>query len=109
MRRAATSTDIPESSFVHQRALASQTQWGGLGGGGALNMTPMQRLLRLPVNAVGMVKATQGEEEARSPVLTADGPQQACYSSVRPKEAGEQEEQCSPEERSSSAQAQPLR
>nr|XP_023663000.1 AP-3 complex subunit beta-2-like isoform X3 [Paramormyrops kingsleyae] len=75
-------------------------------------MTPMQRLLQLPVNAVGMVKATQGEEEARSPVLTADGLQQACYSTVRPKEAREQEEQeeqCSPEERSSSAQAQPLR
>uniref|UniRef100_A0A8B9KNG2 AP-3 complex subunit beta n=1 Tax=Astyanax mexicanus TaxID=7994 RepID=A0A8B9KNG2_ASTMX len=50
----------------------------------------MQKLLQLPVNAVNIVKTVQGvaqgQEEARSPVLTPDGGQQNWYSAVQPEE-----------------------
>ncbi|XP_062849646.1 AP-3 complex subunit beta-2 isoform X3 [Trichomycterus rosablanca] len=53
-------------------------------------MTPMQKLLQLPANAVNMVKTVQGvaqgQEEARSPVLTPDGGLQNWYSAVQPDE-----------------------
>ncbi|KAJ8249298.1 hypothetical protein GJAV_G00233300 [Gymnothorax javanicus] len=78
-------------------------------------MTTMQRLLQLPVNAVNMVKTAQGQEEAKSPVLTPDGGQQTWYNAVRPDElrhlrtGGEQEERPTLEEGATSAQTQPLR
>uniref|UniRef100_A0A8C9WJQ2 AP-3 complex subunit beta n=1 Tax=Scleropages formosus TaxID=113540 RepID=A0A8C9WJQ2_SCLFO len=71
----------------------------------------MQRLLQLPANAVSMVKTAQGQEEARSPVLTPDNGQPAWYNAVPPEESrhirpgGEQEEPGSSED----AQMQPLR
>lgn len=50
----------------------------------------MQKLLQLPANAVNMVKTVQGvaqgNEEARSPVLTPDGVLQNWYSTVQPEE-----------------------
>ncbi|KAL4622779.1 AP-3 complex subunit beta-2-like isoform X3 [Arapaima gigas] len=46
----------------------------------------MQRLLQLPASAVNMVKTAQGQEEAKSPVLTPDGSQATWYSAVRPDE-----------------------
>lgn len=55
-------------------------------------MTPMQKLLQLPVNAVNMVKTVQsqvqgqGQEEDKSPVLTPDNGQQAWYSALQPDE-----------------------
>ncbi|KAI5100157.1 AP-3 complex subunit beta-1 [Silurus meridionalis] len=53
-------------------------------------MTPMQKLLQLPANAVNMVKTVQGvaqgHEEARSPVLTPDGGLQNWYNAVQPEE-----------------------
>ncbi|XP_072554582.1 AP-3 complex subunit beta-2-like isoform X1 [Paramormyrops kingsleyae] len=50
-------------------------------------MTPMQRLLQLPVSAVNMVKTVQGPpEEAKSPVLTPDNSQATWYSAVQPDE-----------------------
>ncbi|XP_062318754.1 AP-3 complex subunit beta-2 isoform X4 [Osmerus eperlanus] len=93
-------------------------------------MTTMQRLLQLPVNAVNMVKTVQsqvqGQEEAKSPVLTPDGIQQNWYNALQPDElrhlrsgggggrgGGDQEEQAHLEEGGggggSSAQTQPLR
>lgn len=55
-----------------------------------MKMTPMQKLLQLPANAVNMVKTVQGvaqgQEEARSPVLTPDGGLQNWYSAVQPEE-----------------------
>lgn len=94
-------------------------------------MTTMQKLLQLPVNAVNIVKTVQGvaqgQEEARSPVLTPDNWQQNWYSAVQPEElrhlhtasttgggggggGGEGGEDKGPlEEGLSSAQTQPLR
>ncbi|XP_072528489.1 AP-3 complex subunit beta-2 isoform X3 [Salminus brasiliensis] len=94
-------------------------------------MTTMQKLLQLPVNAVNIVKTVQGvaqgQEEARSPVLTPDGGQQNWYNAVQPEElrhlrtastfgggggggGGEGgEDKGSMEEGLSSAQTQPLR
>uniref|UniRef100_A0A8C7ZJS3 AP-3 complex subunit beta n=1 Tax=Oryzias sinensis TaxID=183150 RepID=A0A8C7ZJS3_9TELE len=50
----------------------------------------MQRLLQLPVNAVNMVKTVQsqvqGQEEAKSPVLTPDSAQQTWYNALQPDE-----------------------
>ena len=94
----------------------------------------MQRLLQLPVNAVNMVKTVQsqvqGQEEAKSPVLTPDGIQQNWYNALQPDElrhlrsgggggrggggrGGDQEEPAHLEEGGggggSSAQSQPLR
>ncbi|XP_053497338.1 AP-3 complex subunit beta-2 isoform X3 [Ictalurus furcatus] len=55
-----------------------------------MKMTPMQKLLQLPANAVNMVKTVQGvahgQEEARSPVLTPDGGLQNWYNAVQPEE-----------------------
>ncbi|XP_053092685.1 AP-3 complex subunit beta-2 isoform X4 [Pangasianodon hypophthalmus] len=55
-----------------------------------MKMTPMQKLLQLPANAVNIVKTVQGvaqgQEEARSPVLTPDGGLQNWYSAVQPEE-----------------------
>ncbi|XP_027028887.1 AP-3 complex subunit beta-2 isoform X2 [Tachysurus fulvidraco] len=55
-----------------------------------MKMTPMQKLLQLPANAVNMVKTVQGvaqgHEEARSPVLTPDGGLQNWYNAVQPEE-----------------------
>ncbi|KAI4873099.1 hypothetical protein NFI96_018783 [Prochilodus magdalenae] len=94
-------------------------------------MTTMQKLLQLPVNAVNIVKTVQGvaqgQEEARSPVLTPDGGQQNWYNAVQPEElrhlrtasttgggggggGGDGGEDKGPlEEGLSSAQTQPLR
>ncbi|XP_053740599.1 AP-3 complex subunit beta-2 isoform X3 [Synchiropus splendidus] len=92
-------------------------------------MTAMQKLLQLPVNAVNIVKTVQiqvqGQEEAKSPVLSPDKSQQAWYSALQPDElrhlrasdgGGNQEEQA-PQDESASAsvssagtfQTQPLR
>lgn len=55
-----------------------------------MKMTPMQKLLQLPANAVNIVKTVQGvaqgQEEARSPVLTPDGGLQNWYNAVQPEE-----------------------
>ncbi|XP_056907598.1 AP-3 complex subunit beta-2 isoform X3 [Takifugu flavidus] len=94
-------------------------------------MTPMQKLLQLPVNAVNMVKTVQsqvqGQEEDKSPVLTPDNGQQAWYSALQPDElrhlrsggtggggtGGADPEEQAPLEESgrggSSSQSQPLR
>lgn len=94
-------------------------------------MTTMQRLLQLPVNAVNMVKTVQsqvqGQEEAKSPVLTPDGAQQTWYNALQPDElrhlrsssgtggggGGDQEERATLEEGGGggggSFQTQPLR
>ncbi|XP_028813978.1 AP-3 complex subunit beta-2 isoform X5 [Denticeps clupeoides] len=84
-------------------------------------MTPMQKLLQLPVNAVNIVKTVQAQaqEEARSPVLTPDSIQQNWYSAVQPEElrnlkvagtgGGDSEERAPLEEGVTSAQTQPLR
>ncbi|XP_025924110.1 AP-3 complex subunit beta-2 isoform X2 [Apteryx rowi] len=51
-----------------------------------LSMPPLQKLLQqLPASAGGLGKAPAGTaaEEARSPVLPADGGQQVCYSALR--------------------------
>lgn len=91
-------------------------------------MTPMQKLLQLPVNAVNMVKTVQsqvqGQEEDKSPVLTPDNGQQAWYSALQPDElrhlrsggsgggTGDQEEHAPLEEAGrggGSSQSQPLR
>uniref|UniRef100_A0A8D0CKV4 AP-3 complex subunit beta n=1 Tax=Scleropages formosus TaxID=113540 RepID=A0A8D0CKV4_SCLFO len=77
----------------------------------------MQRLLQLPASAVNMVKTAQGQEEAKSPVLTPDGSQATWYSAVRPDElrhlraGGEVEDAgASAEEGANTGgQAQPLR
>lgn len=49
-------------------------------------MTTMQKLLQLPVNAVNIVKTVQsqvqGQEEAKSPVLTPDSGQQTWYNAL---------------------------
>ncbi|XP_048829268.1 LOW QUALITY PROTEIN: AP-3 complex subunit beta-2-like [Brienomyrus brachyistius] len=82
-------------------------------------MTPMQRLLQLPVSAVNMVKTVQGPpEEAKSPVLTPDNNQATWYSAVQPDElrhlrpTGEGEEPPPQSEDGTAgplAQSQPLR
>lgn len=54
------------------------------------NMTTMQKLLQLPVNAVNIVKTVQsqvqGQEEVKSPVLTPDSGQHAWYNALQPDE-----------------------
>ncbi|XP_069758881.1 AP-3 complex subunit beta-2 isoform X3 [Narcine bancroftii] len=48
-------------------------------------MKPMQRLLQLPVSAVGLLRPL-GQEESRSPVLSPESGQQTWYSTVQPDE-----------------------
>ncbi|XP_067829468.1 AP-3 complex subunit beta-2 isoform X2 [Heptranchias perlo] len=48
-------------------------------------MKPMQKLLQLPASAVNLIKPLC-QEEAKSPVLSADSSQQAWYNAVQPDE-----------------------